>query len=110
MQLAFKLYEQWLNLPYAGRWIPCQELVVWSPQLQDRPTRSKFSVVLLGPRANAEFVPKFHVALNASLAALPMVTLKILPYTNVTLTLTLGWTTLFMGDRGEGAQHKKERK
>jgi hypothetical protein len=40
----------------------------------------------LCPKANAELVPKFHVALNASHAALPMVTLKILPYTNVTLT------------------------
>jgi hypothetical protein len=55
--------------------------------------------VFLGPRANAELVPKFHVALYASHAALPMVTLKILPYTNV--TLTLGWTTLFMGDMSE---------
>jgi hypothetical protein len=31
-------------------------------------------------------VPKFHVALHASHAALPMVTLKISPSTNVTLT------------------------
>jgi hypothetical protein len=45
-----------------------------------------FSVVFLRPRANAELVPKFHVALYASHAALPMVTLKIPPYTNVTLT------------------------
>jgi hypothetical protein len=37
------------------------------------PTRSRFSVVFLGPRANAELVPKFHVALYASHAALPMV-------------------------------------
>jgi hypothetical protein len=29
----------------------------------DRPTRSRFSVVFLGPRENAELVPKFHVAL-----------------------------------------------
>jgi hypothetical protein len=29
-----------------------------------------FSVVFLGPRANVEFVPKFHVALHASHAAL----------------------------------------
>jgi hypothetical protein len=28
----------------------------------NRPTRSRFSVVFLGPRANAELVPKFHVA------------------------------------------------
>jgi hypothetical protein len=43
----------------------------------DRPTRSRFSVVFLGPRANAELVPKFHVALHASHAALPMVALEI---------------------------------
>jgi hypothetical protein len=42
----------------------------------DRPTRSRFSVVFLGPRANAELVPKFHVALRASHSALPMITLK----------------------------------
>jgi hypothetical protein len=71
----------------------------------DRPTRLRFSVLFLGPRANAELVPKLHVALHASHAALPMVTLKILPYTNVTLTLTSSWTTLFMGDMGEGALH-----
>jgi hypothetical protein len=40
----------------------------------DRSTQSRFSVVFLGPRANAEFTPKFHVALHASHAALPMVT------------------------------------
>jgi hypothetical protein len=43
-------------------------------------------MVFLGPRANAELVPKFHVALHASHAALPMVALQISPYTNVTLT------------------------
>jgi hypothetical protein len=32
-----------------------------------------FFFVFLGPRANAELVPKFHVALYASHAALPMV-------------------------------------
>jgi hypothetical protein len=37
-----------------------------------------------------------------------MVTLKISPYTNV--TLTFGWTTLFMGDMGEGTLHEKDRK
>jgi hypothetical protein len=42
----------------------------------DRPTRSRFSVVFLGPRANAELVHKFHVALHASHAAFPMVTSK----------------------------------
>jgi hypothetical protein len=36
--------------------------------------------VFLGPKTNAELVPKFHAA------ALPMETLKISPYTNVTLT------------------------
>jgi hypothetical protein len=45
----------------------------------DRPTRSSFSVVFLGPRANAELVPKFHVALHASHAALPMLTPKFRP-------------------------------
>jgi hypothetical protein len=45
----------------------------------DRPTRSRFSVVFLGPRANAELLPRFHVALHASRAALPMVTPQILP-------------------------------
>jgi hypothetical protein len=45
----------------------------------DRPTRQRFSVVFLGSRANFESVPKFHVALHFSHAALPMVTLKILP-------------------------------
>jgi hypothetical protein len=62
-------------------------------------------MVFFGPRANAEFVPKFHVALPASQAALPIVTLKISPRTNV--TLTLGWITLFMRDMGEGALHQE---
>jgi hypothetical protein len=52
----------------------------------DRPTRSRISVVFLGPRANAAFLPKFHVSLHASHTALLMVELKISPYTNVTLT------------------------
>jgi hypothetical protein len=43
-------------------------------------------VVFPGPRANAGFVPRFHVAPHASHAAPPMVTLKILLCTNVTLT------------------------
>jgi hypothetical protein len=38
----------------------------------DRPTRSKISVVFLGSRANAELVPKFHLALCASHEALQM--------------------------------------
>jgi hypothetical protein len=54
---------------------------------------------------NTELVPKFHVALYASHAALRKVTLKILPCTNVTLILTLGWITLFRGDMGERALH-----
>jgi hypothetical protein len=33
-------------------------------------------VVFLGPRANAELVPKFHFALYASLAALLMVKIE----------------------------------
>jgi hypothetical protein len=45
----------------------------------DRPNRSGFSMVLLGHKANTELVPKFHVALHASLAALPMLTSKISP-------------------------------
>jgi hypothetical protein len=40
----------------------------------DQPTRSRFSVVFLGPRANAELVLKFHVALHASHAALQILT------------------------------------
>jgi hypothetical protein len=42
-----------------------------------------FSVGFLGPRTNAELVPKFHVALHASHSALP---LEISPCTNVALT------------------------
>jgi hypothetical protein len=41
-------------------------------------------VVFFGQRANAELVPKFHVALHASHAALPMVALEISLCTNVT--------------------------
>jgi hypothetical protein len=37
-----------------------------------------------GPRATAELVPKFHLALHASNAALPMVALEISHCTNVT--------------------------
>jgi hypothetical protein len=50
-----------------------------SGRSRDRPTRSRFSVIFLGRRANAELVPKFNVALHASHAALPMVTPKISP-------------------------------
>jgi hypothetical protein len=34
----------------------------------DRLTRSRFSVVFFGPKANAELVPKYHVALNLVVA------------------------------------------
>jgi hypothetical protein len=43
----------------------------------NQPTRSRFSVVLLGPRANAELIHKFHVEHCASHATLPIVTLQI---------------------------------
>jgi hypothetical protein len=45
----------------------------------DRPIRSRFPMGFLGSRANVELVPKFHAALHASHAALPMVTLKVSP-------------------------------
>jgi hypothetical protein len=60
----------------------------------DWPTRLRFSVLFLGPRANTELVPKFHVALHASHAALPIVTLKISLYTNVTFDF---WLCLWAG-------------
>jgi hypothetical protein len=41
-------------------------------------------IVFRGPKANAELVPKFHAALHASHAALPMVALEISHFTNVT--------------------------
>jgi hypothetical protein len=47
---------------------------------------SRFSVDFFGPRANAGLLPKLHVALHDSHATFPMVTLKISPCTNVTLT------------------------
>jgi hypothetical protein len=47
-------------------------------------------VVFFGPRVNAKLILKFHVALHASQAALSMVTLKISPYINVTLTSDFG--------------------
>jgi hypothetical protein len=75
----------------------------------DRPTRPRFSAVFLGPRANAVLLPKFHVTLHASPAFLPMVTLKISPCTNVTLTFDFD-CGLDMGDIGEGALHREERK
>jgi hypothetical protein len=66
----------------------------------DQPTRSRFSVVFLGPRANAELVPRFQAALHVSHAALPMATLKISPYTNVTLTFDFGMNHLVQGGYG----------
>jgi hypothetical protein len=45
----------------------------------DLPIRSSFTVGFLGPRENAGLLPKFHVALHASHAALPMVKLKVSP-------------------------------
>jgi hypothetical protein len=63
----------------------------------DRPTRSRFSVIFLGPGTNAELVPRFHIALHVSHAAFPMVTLKISLYTNVTLTLDFGLDHPFDG-------------
>jgi hypothetical protein len=45
----------------------------------DWPTLSMFSVVFLGPRADAELVSKFHAALHASHAARPMVNIKLSP-------------------------------
>jgi hypothetical protein len=36
--------------------------------------------------------------------------IKISPYTNMTLTLALGWNTLFMEDMGEGALDEEKRK
>jgi hypothetical protein len=50
----------------------------------DRPVQSRLSVVFLGPRANAESVPKFHIALHASHVALLMVALEISHCTKVT--------------------------
>jgi hypothetical protein len=67
-------------------------------------------VVFFGPRENTELVPKFHIALHASHAALPMVTLKISPCANVTLIFyfDFGLDHSVMGDMGEGALHHPE--
>jgi hypothetical protein len=54
-----------------------------------KPTRSRFSVGFLGPRANAELVPKFHVALHASHAALPVLSKfrpKVAPHINILIS------------------------
>jgi hypothetical protein len=45
----------------------------------DRTTGSRFTVVFLGSIANAELVPKFHVVLHASHAAIPILTSKLGP-------------------------------
>jgi hypothetical protein len=76
----------------------------------DRPTRSRFSVVILGSRSNAELVPKFHVALHGSHAALPMVTLQVSPYTNVTLTFDFGLDHSVHGgyERGNHTPRRKK--
>jgi hypothetical protein len=43
----------------------------------DQPTRTRFSVVLLGPRANDELAPQFNVALHSSHTGFKMLTFKI---------------------------------
>jgi hypothetical protein len=45
----------------------------------DRQTGSRFAVVFLGSRANAELVPKFHVELRAFHAVLRILTSKLRP-------------------------------
>ena len=42
-----------------------------SGRLCERPTRSRFSVVFLGPKAMLKSVPQIHVALHASHSTLP---------------------------------------
>jgi hypothetical protein len=64
-------------------------------------------VVFLGLTANAELLPKLHVALHAFHAALSMAALQISPYTNA--TLTSGWITMFIRDVGEGTLHRGEK-
>jgi hypothetical protein len=78
----------------------------------DRPTRSRFSMFFLGPRANAELVPKFHVALHASHAALPMATLKISPYTTVNFTFDIdfGLDHAVHGRHGGGSPTPRRKK
>jgi hypothetical protein len=62
-------------------------------------------VVFLGPRANAELVPKFHFALHA----LPMVTLKISPCTDETLTFDFGLDHPVHGGYGRGSPTPRRR-
>jgi hypothetical protein len=57
----------------------CWLVVSLHPEGPGPANSMRFSVVFLGPRANVEFVPKFHVALHASHAALPMVTKRFRP-------------------------------
>jgi hypothetical protein len=52
----------------------------------DRPTPSRLPVVFLRPRANTVLALKFQVALHASHTAHSLITLKISPYINITLT------------------------
>jgi hypothetical protein len=70
-------------------------------QIGTNVTARRFNAGLL---ARSQFA--LHIALHASHAAFPMVTLKISPYINV----TLGWITMFMGEMNEGALHREERK
>jgi hypothetical protein len=53
-------------------------------QLRSQTNSIKVFRGFLGPRANAELVPKFHIALHASHAALPMVIMEISHCTSVT--------------------------
>lgn len=48
-------------------------------QFCDRPTRTRFPVVFLVPRANADLVSKTHVALHAVSATFPSISFKFLP-------------------------------
>jgi hypothetical protein len=68
-----------------------------------------FSGVFLVPRANAELVPKFHVALHTSHAALSMQTLNISPGTNVTLTFYFGLDHPVHGGYGWGSPTPRRR-
>ena len=47
-----------------------------SRRSRDRPTRSSFSKIFLGPRANAELAPIIYIALHASKAALTKINLN----------------------------------
>jgi hypothetical protein len=77
MKIIKKLNSHTWKLNMLLSWQDLARSQFASGRSYDRPTRSRFSVVFLGPRANAELVPKFHVALYASHAALSMVTSKI---------------------------------